>query len=282
MPSAEVAGDSEQPQGLMQKLPPFLTEFYGTFFLTLTVALVFGTVDLSHNNTTPALAVGMVLAILVYGGGHISGAHYNPAVTLGVVLRGKLPPMVAGLYLVSQFLAGMIAGVIGNYVNNKLVYPGVGDSFSVGQAVLVEILYTFLLVTIVLSTATSKAVLNNGWFGLSIGMAVFVGVSVTGHMSGAALNPAVGLGLHFGAFCADGREDGLNKYKSDDWWVYLVAPLVGGMFAAAWYRLTSPSEFGFKKTGKMPAKGHVHTNLNTSDPTKVSGDVDDVNQPLRS
>merc|ERR1719230_2356862 len=102
MPSAEVAGEPAKPAGLMEKLPPLLTEFYGTFFLTLTVALAFGDSTASNN---PALVIGMVLTILVYGGGHISGAHYNPAVTLGVVLRGKLPPLVAGLYIVVQFLA---------------------------------------------------------------------------------------------------------------------------------------------------------------------------------
>lgn len=131
-----------------------------------------------------------------------------------------------------------------------------------------ETLFTFLLVTVVLSTATSKAVMGNDFFGFAIGMSVFVGASACGNVSGAALNPAVGLGLNFGAFCLNSSDSSI-PYNGDDSWIYFVAPLLGGAFAAAWYRVTSPMEFGTKKSGVMPPKGIVHTNVETSDPTRV-------------
>lgn len=255
----------------MSSVPPLvgilMTEFYGTFFLTLTVAM---TVNLNPYN--PPLAIGTVLALLVYAGGHISGGHYNPAVTLGVTIRGKLPPKQAVMYWATQFLGGMLAGVIGNFVTNQVVQCKPKDGFNVGQAFLMETLFTFLLVSVVLAVATSKAVMGNDFFGFAIGMSVFVGASACGPVSGAALNPAVGLGLNFGAFLlnekfkADGKP---APYDGDDTWIYFVAPLLGGAFAAAWYRVTSPMEFGTKKSGVMPPKGIVHTNVETSDPTRV-------------
>lgn len=254
---------------------PLLVEFYGTFFLTLTANMAGQTVE-AHNPAdglvgaadTAALAVGMVLTLLVYSGGHISGGHFNPAVTLGILLRGKIDPIRGFLYWVVQFLAGMAGASVGTYTTGELAYPSPDD---IGKSLLMTILFSFLLVHTVLATATSKAVLNNQWFGLSIGMAVFVFATVSAKIP-SAVNPAVASGNHFAAWCMGesqfggqyvGTELSPNVYDGKNYWIVLVGPLIGAIIAAVWYRITSPKEFNTKKYG-LPSQGHVHQNLKSS------------------
>lgn len=255
-------------------LAPLLVEFYGTFFLTFTANMA-GSVTVSNTGMvkayahTPELAIGMVLALLVYSGGHISGGHYNPAVTLGIVLRGKIEMHMVPLYMASQFLAGMSGACAATYLTGQLAYPYVAD---VGQAMCMSMLFTFLLVQTVLATATSKAVLGNQFFGLCIGMVVFVFASLAGQFPGSAVNPAVASGNHFAAWTMkDGLAGGSYlggewnpaEYDGKDYWVVLVGPFAGAILAALWYRITSPNEFNTKKHG-LPAQGHVHQNLKSS------------------
>lgn len=280
-------------------LAPILVEFYGTFFLTF-VANIAGAKALDPDTMqyetaahTPALAVGMVLAILVYSGGHISGGHYNPAVTFGILLRGKISFSMALLYFVSQMLAGMTGGCVGTYLTGQMAYPYV-DGDGLGKAVAMSILFSFLLVQTVLSTATSKAILGNQWFGLTIGMVVFVFATCAATFPGSVVNPAVSSGMYFAAFTMDettigGAYDGTEhspvKYTAGAYWNCLVSPMIGALFAAAWYRVTSPKEFGTKKHG-LPPSGHVHQNLEHSKITDVlaggGNDSKNENAPLKS
>lgn len=199
----------------------YLTEFIGTFFLVLTACIASGGMA--------GLAVGTVLMVMVYMGGHISGGHYNPAVSLGVYLRGKMPKSDLVPYFVVQFIAGIIAALIGKLL---LGHGGAGNAgMPVGQALLAEFLFTFALVAVVLNTATSSKNAGNSYYGLAIGFTVLAGAYAVGGISGGAFNPAVALGATiFGAF---------------SWaniWIYLVANFVGGAAAAAAYRIMNPEE----------------------------------------
>ncbi|MGH3769985.1 MAG: MIP/aquaporin family protein [Pseudonocardiaceae bacterium] len=205
----------------------YVTEFIGTFFLVLTV----GITALREVPLSP-LAIGAVLMVMVYAGGHISGGHYNPAVTLGVFLRGALRAKDVGPYWVAQ-----IAGaVLGSYTALYLVgdsYPQ-ALSFSGGQvtvALVAEFLFTFALVWVVLNVATSKDHEVNSFYGLAIGFTVAVGAFAVGAITGGAFNPAVAIGT---------AVMGLASWSA--LWIYLVANLLGGAVAAFAFRFCSPKD----------------------------------------
>ncbi len=202
-----------------------LVEFIGTFFLVLVIGLTAGRTEFAP------IAIGLTLMVMVYMGGHISGGHYNPAVTLGCLLRGATPMKDAITYWIVQLLGGVaaaaMAGVLGA---GALVAPGEG--VTMGQALANETIFTFALVLVVLNVATSKDHPDNSFYGLAIGSTVLVAAFAGGGISGGAYNPAVGLGS--------------NMVKGDlgHWWLYLVGPLAGGALAAVVFKLTNPHEFG--------------------------------------
>ncbi|HEY1339299.1 MAG TPA: aquaporin [Bryobacteraceae bacterium] len=209
----------------------WLTEFIGTFFLVLTVCL-----SVLTNQPLAGVAIGASLMIMVYMGGHVSGGHYNPAVSLAVMLRGKLAPADFVPYVISQVLgavaAAWVASVIlrNNSPNTFALAPG--KNVEAWQAVLVEALYTFALCLVVLNVATSKRTESNSFYGLAIGFTVAVGAIAAGGLSGGAFNPAVGTGptaLH--AFLTGDNNAWSNL------WIYWVGPLIGGALAAAVFRL---------------------------------------------
>jgi aquaporin Z len=166
----------------MQKAK-LLTEFLGTFFLATVVAL-----------TGNPLAIGAVLMILVYGGGHISGAHFNPAVTFAFFLQQKISAKESLFYIISQFAGAILAALL--YVFSTRLFfvaqPAAQTPFL--TAFLVEVVFTFLLVRTILSVAADTRVKGNQYFGLAIGGALFVGAVAGGPISGGAFNPAVGVG----------------------------------------------------------------------------------------
>lgn len=198
----------------------YLTEFLGTFFLVLTIGL-------TVLNGTPLapLAIGSALMIMVYMGGHVSGGHYNPAVSLGVFLRGKLPASEFVPYLVAQVAGALVAGFTVNAVLGKTFAPAPGDGVGSLSALLVEILYTFALVLVVLNSAASDRTKGNSFYGLAIGFTVVVAAFAGGPVSGGAFNPAVGIGPTIvNALLGGGTWAHM--------WLYLVGPLVGGALAA--------------------------------------------------
>src|SRR5262245_17075804 len=148
----------------------YLTEFIGTFFLVLTVCVAV----LSSPALAP-LAIGSVLMTMVYAGGHISGGHYNPAVSLAVFLRGKLPVMDLLSYWGAQIVAALVAAGVARYlVHSPKAFVTVTGS-DIGKAFVVELLFTFALAYVVLNVATSKDHPNNSFYGLAIGFTVLVG-----------------------------------------------------------------------------------------------------------
>ncbi len=195
----------------------YVVEFIGTFFLVLVVAL-----------TGNPLAIGAVLVAMVYMGGAISGAYYNPAVTLALYLRGAIKRHQALIYAATQLAAAFVAAAVYFILKGTVftVQPGIDASF--GQAMLVEVIFTFALVTTVLYTAVSKATKGNSYFGLAIGFVVLAGAYAGGPISGGAFNPAVGLGpLLFD----------IGNLSTHWAWLllYSVGPLVGGVLASVVY-----------------------------------------------
>lgn len=206
----------------MRKL---LTEFIGTFFLVFTICMtVLGGVAMAP------LAIGCSLMIMVYMGGHISGAHYNPAVSLAVTLRGKLSWGEFGQYIVAQLLGAIVAACLAYVILGKSFAPAPGDGVSMVAALLTELLYTFALALVVLNVATSKGTSGNSFYGLAIGFTIVVAALAGGAVSGGAFNPAVGLGPTIVHAMVGG-----GSYSNV--WLYIVGPLLGGALAAVVFKV---------------------------------------------
>ena len=196
-------------------------ELLGTFFLVLVIGLA--VVPPGAGAMAP-LAIGAILMALVYAGGPISGAHYNPAVTLAVWLRGRCDTRDVLPYVAAQVLgAALAAGLVGLCKPGSAASPMAPD---VVPALLVELLFTFALAFVVLQVATSTRSAGNPYFGLAIGFTVLAAAYAGGPISGGAFNPAVALGLAW---------MGLSPWGS--LWIFLAANLAGGALAALAFRL---------------------------------------------
>jgi aquaporin Z len=160
------------------------------------------------------LAIGFTLMVLIYATGHLSGAHLNPAVSLGALLRGALSAGDFVAYVIAQLVGGALGAA-----------PETAKAIEVGPAFLVEAVFTFILVYVVLNVATSKDTEGNSFYGLAIGSVVVVGAFTVGPISGGGFNPAVALGL---AVHGD--------FAWSSLWLYFLAPLVGGALAALAFR----------------------------------------------
>jgi aquaporin Z len=207
----------------MQK---YLTEFIGTFFLVLTVGMT--VIDPGAGSLAP-LAIGSALMIMVYAGGHVSGGHYNPAVTTAVWLRGRCPASDVPGYMISQLLGGGAAALLVIYLKgNPLVAP---KEISVFPALIAELVGTFALAYVVLNVATAKATSGNSYYGLAIGFTVTVMAFALGGISGGAFNPAVAVGITV-----------MHLAKATDLWVFLAANFAAGALAAFVFKLVNPGD----------------------------------------
>ncbi len=205
----------------------YLAEFIGTFFLVLTIG-----VTVTKGNALAPVAIGGVLAVMIYAGGHISGAHFNPAVTLAAFIRGAIAGVDAITYVVAQLVAAIVAALIASW----LVYPAKVSALhlsgrGIAVALVAEALFTFALAYVVLNAATSRDHPNNSFYGLAIGGTVLVGAVTVGGISGGVFNPAVAIG---------GAVIGLFAWSSI--WVYLVATAVGGAAAGAVFLALNPGD----------------------------------------
>jgi len=209
----------------------YLTEFIGTFFLVLTIGLT-----VIGDSPFAGLAIGGALMVMVYMGGHVSGAHYNPAVSLALLMRGKLAAGDFVPYVVAQ-LAGALAAsaAVSALMHGQSFAPSPGPGVSGVAALLAEFLFTFALALVVLNVATAAKTSGNSYFGLAIGFTVMVGAYAAGPISGGAFNPAVGIGptvwraMH-----------GVGTFAH--LWLYLVGPLLGGAVAAMVFRVQETPE----------------------------------------
>jgi len=208
----------------------YVAEFIGTFFLVLTVC----SAVLSAPTLAP-LAIGAVLTSMVYAGGHISGGHFNPAVSLAAYVRGRLHRSDLGQYIGAQLLAGILAAVIARVALHLPLPRGYIEFSPSGRGLLAafvaELLFTFALAYVVLNSATSKDHPNNSFYGLAIGFTVLAGAFAVGPVSGAAFNPAVALGVIIA---------GIVSWSM--LWVYLVATLAGGALAGLAFRWLNPDD----------------------------------------
>jgi aquaporin Z len=202
----------------------YLTEFIGTFFLVLTIGLVV----LGGSPLAP-LAIGAVLMAMVYMGGHVSGAHYNPAVSLALTLAGKLEPRQLVPYWAAQLAGALAAAFAVRVMLNQTFAPAPSGAAPAIGVWLVEILFTFALALVVLNVATAKKTQGNSYYGLAIGFTVAAAVLAGGGISGGAFNPAVGIGptvVH--ALAGAGSLAHLA--------LYILGPCAGGALAALVFR----------------------------------------------
>src|SRR5215475_13174574 len=203
----------------------YIVEFIGTFFLVLTVGCT--GVGAPAGVIAP-LAIGAALMVMVFAGGHISGGHYNPAVTLGVLIRGKVKPADVVPYWIAQFAAAVIAAWL-VIKCLRVGAPVTAIAPKMGPALLAEFLFTFALVYVVLNSATAEGTAGNSFYGLAIGMTVMTGAFAVGDISGGAFNPAVALGI--------------SILGISDWsniWIYLLANFAAGAVAAVVFQLINP------------------------------------------
>jgi aquaporin Z len=201
-----------------------VVEFIGTFFLVLTVGMA-----VANAGDLAPLAIGAVLMVMVFAGGHVSGAHYNPAVSTAVLLRGKMTSAEFGPYVVAQLAAAIVAAIVviilGYDPAEELVVAGAG------KMLVAEFLFTFALAWVVLNVATARGTADNSFYGLAIGFTVLVGAFAVGAVSGGAFNPAVAIGAMVMGILSWG-----------DIWIYLLANLAAGAAAAFVFMYTQPAE----------------------------------------
>ncbi len=205
-------------------------EAIGTFFLVFTVGAAVG----SRSPLAP-LAIGAVLMVMVYAGGHLSGGHYNPAVTMAVLVRGRLGLRTAAGYWLAQFGGGLLAAVVVRIVVDPaeaskattltLTGPGMVAAF------VVELLFTFALCYVALNVATSRHHPDNSFYGLAIGFTVVAGAFAVGPISGGAFNPAVSVGAAV-----------MGIFAWPTLWLYLVGQVIAGAAAGATFLALNPDD----------------------------------------
>jgi aquaporin Z len=210
----------------MNNLRPCLAEFIGTFFLVLTIGC---TVIPDAPGVIAPLAIGSALMVMVYAGGHISGAHFNPAVTLAVCIRGRCKWKQLIPYWVAQVLACIAASLVAVYIVGKSGTPM--EFKNMPSAFVAEFLVTFALAFVVLNSATSKDTAGNSFYGLAIGMTVMVGAFAVGGISGGAFNPAVAIGLA-----------AMKLVNFVDIWIHIVAELVAAIIAALTFKMLNTAD----------------------------------------
>jgi aquaporin Z len=230
-----MAGVTTTEQVKMQAIAPeqavaarkYVTEFIGSFFLTFAV----GVAALTGSVFVP-LAAGAMLMVMIYAGGHISGGHYNPAVTMAALVRRRIGITDAIGYWVFQVVGGVVAGVIARaVVNPATVRTLTLSGHTEAAAAVVEILITFALCYVVLNVATSKDQPGNGFFGLAIGFTVAAGAFAVGGISGGAFNPQVAIG---------GATAGLFGWSTV--WVYILVELAAGVVAGLAFLALNPAD----------------------------------------
>ena len=204
----------------------YIAEFIGTFFLVLTIGC---TVVGAIPGVIAPLAIGAALMVMVYAGGHISGGHYNPAVTLGVLIRGKIKVADVVPYMVAQLLAAAAAAATVKFLRAGVVITPMVPK--IAPALLAEFLFTFALVYVVLNSATAEDTSGNSFYGLAIGMTVMTGAFAVGDISGGAFNPAVAFGISI-----------LGLAGWNNIWIYLAANFAAAVVAALIFNLINSSE----------------------------------------
>lgn len=208
-------------------------EFVGMFMFVFTVGMA---TNKAGAGTLAPLAIGSILTVIVFAGGHISGGHYNPAVSTAIFLRGRMSAREFGAYVVTQVVAALLAGLVVRVVGGHEPHATFAGA---GRMLIAEFLFTFALAWVVLNVATARGTEGNSFYGLAIGFTVVAGAFAVGGISGAAFNPAIAIGA---------MVTGLFKWSNI--WIYLVADLLGAAAAAFAFLQVLPAE---KATGDVEA-----------------------------
>ena len=204
----------------------YLVEFIGTFFWVLTVVL-------ATNNSGIApmapLAIGSMVMALIFAGGHISGGHYNPAVTLAMMMRGKIETNEAAVFMIVQVLGGAVAAAIGAYLHgcSGEAVIALHSNHDPMCSLIAEFLGTFALTYVVLNVSTTSSNSGNSHYGLAIGFTLMAAAYALGSISGGVFNPAVAIGATIA-----------GMYAAGDLWIYLVGVFAGGAAAATVFVVT--------------------------------------------
>jgi aquaporin Z len=166
---------------------------------------------------------------MIFAGGHISGGHFNPAVTFAIFIRGKLELKDVVPYWVSQIIAGIAAACVAMFLVGKSGMPM--EITNIPAVFLAEFLFTFALAYVVLNCATAKGTLDNSFYGLALGFTVLAGIFAVGAISGGAFNPAVALGAVV-----------MKLVKISDIWIHILAELAAGLVAGLTFKFLNPTD----------------------------------------
>lgn len=202
-----------------------VVEFIGMFMFMFTVGMA---TNKAGAGALAPLAIGSVLMVMVFAGGHVSGGHFNPAVSTAVFVRRRMTSTECGAYMVTQVVAAALAGLAVRWVGGRETHTHVA---SAGKMLVAEFLFTFALGWVVLNVATARGTHGNSFYGLAIGFTVLTGAFAVGGISGGVFNPAIAIG---------GMVSGLFAWS--DIWIYLLAELLGGAAAAIAFLYVLPAE----------------------------------------
>ncbi len=208
-------------------------EFIGMFMFMFTVGMA---TNKAGAGSLAPLAIGSILMVMVFAGGHISGGHFNPAVSTAVFRRGRMTAVEYRGYMITQFVAAILAGLVVRIVGG---HEANGHFAGAGRMLIAEFLFTFALCWVVLNVATARGTQGNSFYGLAIGFTVLVGAFAVGGISGGAFNPAIAVGA---------MVTGLFKWGNI--WIYLIADFLGGLAAASVFLYLLPAE---KMSGDIEA-----------------------------
>ena len=202
-----------------------IVEFIGMFIFMFTVGMA---TNHAGAGVLAPLAIGAVLMVMVFAGGHVSGGHFNPAVSTAVLVRGRMSSRECMAYAGTQVVSAILAGLVVRWVGGHEAAAPVASS---GKMLVAEFIFTFALAWVVLNVATARGTLGNSFYGLAIGFTVVTGAFAVGGISGGVFNPAIAVG---------GMVSGLFEWSNI--WIYLVADLLGAAAAAFTFLYVLPAE----------------------------------------
>jgi aquaporin Z len=256
VPAREYNAEAFVPNDLLdQWVRPLIAEFIGPFAL---VFLGAGSILIGADLVVVGLAHGLAIGLMVAAAGHISGGHYNPAVTIALFLGGKVGLIKSAAYIIAQLLGAVVAALFLDYIFDKSLVefvssvPAVNyggdadvDGFIIGRGrtFVIEIILTFFLVYVIHGVAVDSRGAH-AIAPLAIGLTITADIFMGGPLTGAAMNPA----RHFGPALV------ASEWK--DTWIYWAGPIIGGALASIVHNyIFIPRNVGFPEP--MPGEHHV-------------------------
>lgn len=212
----------------------YIIEFIGTFFLVAVICL-------TNGNFLAPIAIGSLLTAIIYMGYPVSGAHFNPATTLAILILKKISIKESVIYILVQLIAGCAGALCYFFVwgrNSGIPRPNM--EINIIKPLFIETIFTFIMIVVILYVAASKRTAGNNYYGLSIGLTVTGIIIAGGNISGGAFNPAVGLG----PMLIDKLLGACSCNPFEYGWIYFAGPFSGSALAAFTFRFLSPEDVG--------------------------------------